>query len=486
MNYHQYTTEQYTQFLKAPFSSDYGISDEKIAKYFINYNNSYLQAAIKAWGMTKSNLISDLIPALKKRLGGAVIFLLITIEEGASLSNYINHWGRNTSDTMLGQAADDMSYIVGGYVADDPTGQHTYPNMLTTKYPVNVSAPEVPWQIQWDSENLGQTVYDSLPNESIGRYYMVATMAGNAWAFGNNFTSTQYAYFGNPYDNIINAIKALGGNPFDASSGNTPTQGDGAPEVNNPDEDKSTVSDTLKNTIEGALAFIESLLKTDAYNNDSNNYSNNNLTITKLYNNLLRVRLLPGKLSDYLNGLNYSKTGGLPSGNSPKAGTPAEDSVATGTKNGNSNVNTLMANYAAKNVGKSLDFDGYFGAQCVDLITSMNRDLNLGLPLSGGTAYSIYMANKTAPSSWTFKDVVNDQTDFKNAPVGSILWFANSGYSTPGHVAIKASDTWMDVYNQNYGVPYAQAITVGGPDIRANLSAFVAAGNPFVGIWYKN
>lgn len=145
--------------------------------------------------------------------------------------------------------------------------------------------------------------------------------------------------------------------------------------------------------------------------------------------------------------------------------------------------------WAIDNVGKSYDFDGRYGAQCVDEVTYLNNAWNLGLTpvLVGHTAYDIYMDNHTnMPNGWA--DMQTNHNDFNmqdqrevwvQIPDGAFVWFKHTD-GAPGHVGIKGSDKFGDLYSQNY-----RGDGTGYPITRDDLSTFIEQGNRILGAWYK-
>ena len=94
--------------------------------------------------------------------------------------------------------------------------------------------------------------------------------------------------------------------------------------------------------------------------------------------------------------------------------------------------------------GRSIDYDGYFGAQCVDLIMAYYKYL-IGYNVGGnGDDY----ATNTLPSGWT-------RTKNGQPQKGDILVYA--GGTGAGHIAIYESDnvTW----HQNYDGQYVRRVT---------------------------
>ncbi len=94
--------------------------------------------------------------------------------------------------------------------------------------------------------------------------------------------------------------------------------------------------------------------------------------------------------------------------------------------------------------GRSIDYDGYYGAQCVDLIMAYYKYL-IGYNV-GGNADDY--ATNTLPSGWT-------RTTNGQPQKGDILVYA--GGTGAGHIAIYESDyvTW----HQNYNGQYVRRVT---------------------------
>lgn len=93
-------------------------------------------------------------------------------------------------------------------------------------------------------------------------------------------------------------------------------------------------------------------------------------------------------------------------------------------------------NWVKSKVGTAIDYDGYYGSQCVDLILAYYN--YLGVATVGGNGCD-YATNKL-PSGWT-------RTKGGTPKVGDILVYAGgTGY---GHVAIYESNS--SLYHQNAG-----------------------------------
>ena len=116
--------------------------------------------------------------------------------------------------------------------------------------------------------------------------------------------------------------------------------------------------------------------------------------------------------------------------------------------------------------GKSLDYDGAYGAQCVDLIAYYYA--NLGVTTPGGNANQ-YSSN-ALPAGW-------QRTKGGTPQKGDILVYAGgSGY---GHVAIYESDTVT--WHQNWSGHYVQRLTG-----RSYKSLKASDGSPYWGCIHPN
>lgn len=97
-------------------------------------------------------------------------------------------------------------------------------------------------------------------------------------------------------------------------------------------------------------------------------------------------------------------------------------------------------------VGKSLDYDGAYGAQCVDLVNFYMRDVwGISNPIGQfPVQYAYQMINYPAPAGWT------KITGSGNYKVGDMIIFKNPN-STTGHVGIiySISGSTVKMLNQN-------------------------------------
>ena len=171
-SYKTYTTEQYTSFLKNSTSNNFGLSDDKLADWFMGQAGA--RPVITSYGVTKENLLSTYIPKIKEYQGEAAFFLFYTVTEGGGAGNWINHYQNDTSSTGLGCLIDDLEYC--------KSIDNNYPG-----YPVAMTAQEVAGTPPQDNINQAQQVYRECGKGTIGSIMMPSTMAGNAWVFAENW-----------------------------------------------------------------------------------------------------------------------------------------------------------------------------------------------------------------------------------------------------------------------------------------------------------
>lgn len=473
-SYKTYTVAQYEAFLSQPFSENFGITEKTMAQWFMKQNGA--KPVINSYGVTYENLLSTYIPKMKELLnGGYVLFLATTVTEAGGAGNWINHYASDTSTNGLQCMIDDCNYIKN----------------LTKNVPPAMGAPEVNNWEKYVEDKPGETqrVYNNVPNSSIGAYFMPSTMAGNAWVFGENWCLARQpypVYFGNPYNQIINLIKSTGADPFTSGSKAKENTGNGSPNAEKNDTNGSKLDDKTDKILTTLTNDLEKNLNGLLFNyGKSNIKSNNFIILEKTYNNLYKIKLTKAfrkKYKDLLNtkdlGIEEENTSGTMDNDTDKKTTkPAtNESVKSGA---NKTITDNLYNWANARQGQSFDFDGYYGAQCVDLITQLNSVFNLGLNLSGTYAKDIYQ--NAVPSTW--KKIAGDPSNDANSkniwnslPNGCIVWFTNA-YA--GHVGLKAGD-WAIHLGQNVDGTAA----IGGPIRKQDLKNWIESGGAgFLGAW---
>lgn len=202
----EYTNDQYKKFMQTPFNSNFGCSKDDCIDYFWKHEPTLLTAP-SGENLNHENFKNTYLPAALDILGknAYVIFIGILINENATYG-WINYTAR--SGTPMEDLRADCNHIM---------------TLLTHNYPIASSAPETGYAVGFDYATAG-AVYNGCKNGDIGKYYMPATLAGNACVWANAWSQTQY--FGNAYDTIIDMVKAMGGDPFGGGGGSTPDKHD--------------------------------------------------------------------------------------------------------------------------------------------------------------------------------------------------------------------------------------------------------------------
>lgn len=273
----EYSMDEYKKFLSQPTAYNFGISKDKMAGYFV----THADRLVNRFGLTKAYVKDKLIPRIEKNLGkGAyVIFLSKAIIEGGTQGNFLNHY-------MRGAPQDKANPLLA--VDEDCKVIKTHWN-LDSGAPISMDDP-LTGSVKTPETGDPMKFYKSLPKKSIGSHYMVMTAAGNWWIFAPNQTANSSdAYYGNAYDDAINIIKHLGGDPFKKGS----SQGSGD------DSDSSSGSDLLNGL--GAQAQkllrrlfdeIEDMLTYDLHSIGTDMFfSNQYFKLFKTYNNTYRIQI---------------------------------------------------------------------------------------------------------------------------------------------------------------------------------------------------
>lgn len=207
-------TEDYIKWLQSSFSSDFGCDYNKVLAY-VSKTSSW-NARLSGEGVNNTWWTKTAVPYIKSQLGeGAwVMFMGIVMAEGYSRGlDWINH------TTQSGGAFDSIKYCcsyIKGLIYS-----HAYP-VAATDYFGGIMSP-MPGKAEC------QKALNTMPNGSIGRYYMCATLAGNAWVWSPNWSNN--SKYGNPYDQIMDMINACGGNVAkgnNASSSGSTDSGSGS------------------------------------------------------------------------------------------------------------------------------------------------------------------------------------------------------------------------------------------------------------------
>lgn len=307
--YKDYKNSKYEEMLLKDYSYNYGISEEKIAKFIVNSGSSSFQKNIvDYYGLTYDNLLSTYIPELKAQLnGGYVFFLLYSFTEGGGAGNWINHEPSNTGGTALADLQDDCEYLNSIDVGD---------------YPVCKSAPEVLDWTPYVDDVAGSTdkVFAKMTKGTLGLMWMVSTMAGNAWVWGTQWSLAHQGNppnfsNGNPYDIYIGTIIDLGGKfndedkptdsiiekpskPNENNGGGSSSGGGNNNNVDNTNDNNNDTSliDKITGNITDGINEITKEIKGRLTNNlfsnnlDSSEHSNKNFIVSTIFQNMIRIK----------------------------------------------------------------------------------------------------------------------------------------------------------------------------------------------------
>lgn len=250
---------------------------------------------------------------------------------------------------------------------------------------------------------------------------------------------------------------------------------------------ESEISEEMKKFLETVIKKVEDLLSGDVYQlKQGQFYSNDWLKVEKTYNNTFKVSLSQD-VTDKLKGTITTDTTGEKEETVQKedkkdevANNPNPQPSAPPSNNTSGNeLAKKLYDWANARQGQSFDFDGHYGAQCVDLVTWLNSVYKLGLNCAGMYAKDIY--NNPVPSGWK-KVVGNPANDsiskgiWNSLPDGAIVWFTNP---SAGHVGLKAGE-WAITLNQNVDDPEGR----GGPIRKSQLQGWIEGGGAgFLGAW---
>lgn len=459
--YKDHTNEQYETFLKGSFASNFGVSKERIAKWFAGA----FPGILRDYGLTEQMIISDVIPVIEEKSGGGyVLFLITSAMEGGGFANWINHFA--PPDAAGGWKAgliEDLHYIYGGETRDGIS-----PGVIHGGFPPAMSdyggQPPNGTYVE-DVPGKTQEMLNQMPDGSIGAYYMPSTMAGNAWVFGTNWCTANAPYpwrYSNPYDDIIRIITEMGGDPFNGEAPNV-TEGntESSPGATNPPTSMVDLGGIVEQTVKTILDHLKS---SPIHTLSEDTYSNGFITVTKTYNNLWHLNVkLPENLLDGINtGINdYIKD----KNKGPETGgptTPPGENL--NNENNKSPVYDRILEWCEGNIGGG--YSNAYGLQCVAMIQGFDIALGLGLtgPLSFDNAWNIHAHDLTG-TGWHMIDDGQGQELWDRLPKGAIVFYSVGIY---GHVAVKKSDTYQEVYQQN-----GLALEWGSPLTADNLGNWV-------------
>lgn len=274
-----YSMDEYKKFLSQPTAYNFGISKDKMAGYFV----THADRLVNRFGLTKAYVKDKLIPRIEDNLGKGsyVIFLSKAIIEGGTQGNFLNHY-------MRGAPQDKANPLLA--VDEDCKVIKTHWN-LDSGAPISMDDP-LTGSVKTPETGDPMKFYKSLPKKSIGSHYMVMTAAGNWWIFAPNQTANSPdAYYGNAYDDAINIIKHLGGNPFKKGS-SSGSSDDGGSSGSDLSDLFSGLGREGQKLLEGLFEKIEDMLTYDLHSIGTDMFfSNKYFKLFKTYNNTYRIQI---------------------------------------------------------------------------------------------------------------------------------------------------------------------------------------------------
>lgn len=274
-----YSMDEYKKFLSQPTAYNFGISKDKMAGYFV----THADRLVNRFGLTKAYVKNKLIPRIEDNLGKGsyVIFLSKAIIEGGTQGNFLNHY-------MRGAPQDKANPLLA--VDEDCKVIKTHWN-LDSGAPISMDDP-LTGSVKTPETGDPMKFYKSLPKKSIGSHYMVMTAAGNWWIFAPNQTANSPdAYYGNAYDDAINIIKHLGGDPFKKGS-SSGSSDDGGSSGSDLSDLFSGLGREGQKLLEGLFEKIEDMLTYDLHSIGTDMFfSNKYFKLFKTYNNTYRIQI---------------------------------------------------------------------------------------------------------------------------------------------------------------------------------------------------
>lgn len=334
-----YSMDEYKKFLSQPTAYNFGISKDKMAGYFV----THADRLVNRFGLTKAYVKDKLIPRIEDNLGKGsyVIFLSKAIIEGGTQGNFLNHY-------MRGAPQDKANPLLA--VDEDCKVIKTHWN-LDSGAPISMDDP-LTGSVKTPETGDPMKFYKSLPKKSIGSHYMVMTAAGNWWIFAPNQTANSPdAYYGNAYDDAINIIKHLGGNPFKKGSSSGSSDDNGGSSGNDLSDLLSGLGREGQKLLEGLFEKIEDMLTYDLHSIGTDMFfSNKYFKLFKTYNNTYRIQInVP--FFDELKGL----IGDLPFDKDDDKGSDGSDgSNGSNGSNGKYNTSYITSHHRNFRYGKTV------------------------------------------------------------------------------------------------------------------------------------
>lgn len=334
-----YSMDEYKKFLSQPTAYNFGISKDKMAGYFV----THADRLVNRFGLTKAYVKDKLIPRIEDNLGKGsyVIFLSKAIIEGGTQGNFLNHY-------MRGAPQDKANPLLA--VDEDCKVIKTHWN-LDSGAPISMDDP-LTGSVKTPETGDPMEFYKSLPKKSIGSHYMVMTAAGNWWIFAPNQTANSPdAYYGNAYDDAINIIKHLGGDPFKKGSSSGSSDDNGGSSGNDLSDLLSGLGREGQKLLEGLFEKIEDMLTYDLHSIGTDMFfSNKYFKLFKTYNNTYRIQInVP--FFDELKGL----IGDLPFDKDDDKGSDGSDgSNGSNGSNGKYNTSYITSHHRNFRYGKTV------------------------------------------------------------------------------------------------------------------------------------
>lgn len=334
-----YSMDEYKKFLSQPTAYNFGISKDKMAGYFV----THADRLVNRFGLTKDYVKNKLIPRIEDNLGKGsyVIFLSKAIIEGGTQGNFLNHY-------MRGAPQDKANPLLA--VDEDCKVIKTHWN-LDSGAPISMDDP-LTGSVKTPETGDPMKFYKSLPKKSIGSHYMVMTAAGNWWIFAPNQTANSPdAYYGNAYDDAINIIKHLGGNPFKKGSSSGSSNNGGSSSGSDLSDLFSGLGREGQKLLEGLFEKIEDMLTYDLHSIGTDMFfSNKYFKLFKTYNNTYRIQInVP--FFDELKGL----IGDLPFDKDDDKGSDGSDgSNGSNGSNGKYNTSYITSHHRNFRYGKTV------------------------------------------------------------------------------------------------------------------------------------
>lgn len=465
VTYKRYPQEKYEKFLKIPISETFGFSWQQVKAIF-DSNRVAHSVFYSSYPDLQPNF-KEFCDKLTARGVSPIMFIQIMIGEGGGAANFINHWMMpDSSSNWRICLDDDLSYIVGGNASRTPNsgfGTTPYPSMMTGRpYQPSVSAPECGNWVSEDTPGSLSAFFNSLPDNSIGRYYMPATLAGNAWVWCTNSCNANYVtgaqansqpygtkgcYFGNPYDDQIAFLENNGVNIDDYTSGNNvPGKSEGSnapPDI--PQENTDPIQGSL-NEIIGKPLYISQV--------DKQIILNNELMIKRVYGNMYQIMPVSNVATP------------TPPSSPP---TPTENpAIPTNPNNPNDTTNETLVSkiyaWSQANLGQMYTpiFGGSQGAgQCYEYFCQIVQDLlggdmrvfigtgqnaiDLRPPANGGNMTATQI-KQMGSLKW---HEANSIAEYNGFPNGCLVVMSNPAYDLGyGHIATKSGD-YLLITGQN-------------------------------------